>query len=78
MNSSSAWGMTWTMSSSATNSPPGVTALIQGVGLVQLADDAAGIRGVRGLQRLQGPVLGFLDVGTYFVVIGCHLGHSLL
>lgn len=47
-------------------------ALIERVGLLQFSDDAAGIRGIRGLQCLQGTVLGFLDVGTDFVVIGCH------
>jgi hypothetical protein len=29
------------------------------------------------LQRFQGTVLGLLDVGAYFVIIGCHLGGSL-
>lgn len=49
---------------------------IEGVGLVQLGDDTAGIRGVRGLQILHGTVLGFLDVGTDFVIVGCHVGAS--
>jgi hypothetical protein len=49
---------------------------VEGVGFVQLGDDAAGIRGVRGLQILQGTILGFLDVGTDFVVVGCHGGAS--
>jgi len=51
---------------------------VQGVSLVQLPDDAAGVRGVRGLKRLEGVVLRFFDVGSYFVVIGCHLVRSLL
>ena len=72
MNSSSPCGMTWTTSSSATNSPPGGHAIVQGIGFIQLADDAAGIRGVRGLQGLQGVFLGFFDVGADFVIIGCH------
>ncbi|VXB98173.1 hypothetical protein ARTHRO8AJ_40193 [Arthrobacter sp. 8AJ] len=42
------------------------------VGHVQFGDDAAGIRSAGRLQRLEGPVLGFLDVGTDFVVIGSH------
>jgi len=46
------------------------------VGHVQLGHDAAGIRGVGGLQCLQGTVLGFLDVGTDFVVIGSRGGRS--
>jgi hypothetical protein len=46
--------------------------LIEDVRSVQLGDDAAGIRGVRGLQILQGTILGFLDVGTDFVIVGCH------
>jgi hypothetical protein len=57
--------------------PAGGHGLIECVGFVQLTDDAAGIRGTSGLQRLKRPVLGFLNVGTYFVVIGCHLGDSL-
>jgi hypothetical protein len=45
---------------------------IEGIGFVQLGDDAAGIRSVRRLQILQRTVLGFLDVGTDFVIVGCH------
>jgi hypothetical protein len=52
--------------------PAGCQAFIEGVGFIEFGDDAAGIRGVRGLQCLQGTVLGFLDVRTDFVVIGCH------
>jgi len=46
--------------------------VVQGIGLVQLTGHASGIRGIRGLQCLQGVGLSFLDIGTYFVVIGCH------
>ena len=48
---------------------PGGQALIECISLVQFSDDAAGIRGIRGLQCLQGTVLGFLDVGTALVLI---------
>src|SRR3954447_18139113 len=48
--------------------------IIQRIGLVQLTDHAAGIWCVSGLQGLQRTVLRFLDVGTDFVVIGCHFG----
>jgi hypothetical protein len=48
-------------------------ALIEGISFVEFVDDAAGIRGGGGLQSLQGAVLGFLDVGTDFVIVGCHL-----
>ena len=51
----------------------GRKSLTDGISFVQLSYDAARIRGVRGLQCLQGPVLGLLDCGTDFVVIGCHL-----
>ncbi|MCU1436261.1 MAG: hypothetical protein JWR71_2986 [Pseudarthrobacter sp.] len=64
------------MSSSATISPPRRQALIERIGFVQFSDGAAGIRGICRLQSLQGTILGFLDVGTDFIVIGCHLGDS--
>lgn len=44
--------------------PAGRQAFVEGVGFVQLGDNAAGIRGAGGLQCLQGTVLGFLDIGT--------------
>jgi hypothetical protein len=50
----------------------GGEALIEGIGFVQFIDDAAGIGGVRRLQCFQRTVLRFLDVGTDFIVIGCH------
>jgi len=51
---------------------PGSQALIEGIRFVEFGDDAAGIGGIRRLQGLQGAVLGFLNIGTDFVVIGCH------
>jgi hypothetical protein len=51
---------------------------VQAVGLVEFLDDAAGVGGVRGLQCLQGVLLGFLEVGADFVVIGCPVAGSLL
>jgi dienelactone hydrolase len=50
---------------------------IQRIRLIQLTHHTAGVGGVRGLQGLEGPVLRFLDVGTNFIVIGCHGGDSL-
>ncbi len=58
------------------NFSPGGQALIQYIGFVQFSHDAAGIRGVRRLQCLQRTVLGFLDVGTEFVIVGCRLDVS--
>ena len=72
MNSSLPCGTTWTTSSSEDNFTTGSQPFVEGVGFVQLADDAAGIRSAGGLKRLQGAVLGFLNVGTDFVVIGSH------
>jgi len=51
---------------------PGGQALIEGIRFIQFSNDAAGIRGIRRLQCLEGTVLGFLNVGTDFVLIGCH------
>jgi hypothetical protein len=53
--------------------PAGCQPFVEGIGFVQLGDDAACIRGVRGLQVLQGTLLGFLDVGTDFVIVGSHV-----
>ncbi len=50
----------------------GRQSFIKSVGFVQFGDDTFGIRRVGGLQILQGPFLGFLDVGSDFVVVGCH------
>jgi hypothetical protein len=55
---------------------PGGKGLIERIGFIQFSDDTAGIRGIGRLQCLQGTVLRFLDVGTDFVVIGCHFGAS--
>jgi hypothetical protein len=55
----------------------GDTMPVQAVGFIEFQDDAAGVRCVRRLQCLQGVLLGFLDVGTDFVVIGCHVAGSL-
>jgi len=59
------------------NSPPGTSSLSNPSRLVEVPDDGAGVRGIRGLQSLQGVLLGFLDVGTYLVVISCHFVDSL-
>jgi hypothetical protein len=50
---------------------------IQPIGLIEFEDDAACVRCIGGLKRLQRVVLRFLDVGAELVVIGCHLGVSL-
>jgi hypothetical protein len=52
--------------------PAWCQAFIESIGFVEFGDDAAGIRGIRGLECFKGTVLGFLDVRTDFVVIGCH------
>jgi hypothetical protein len=51
---------------------PGSEAFIEGIRFVEFGDDAAGIGSIRRLQGFQGAVLGFLNIGTDFVVISCH------
>jgi hypothetical protein len=51
---------------------PRSQALIEGIRFVEFGDDAAGIGSIRRLQDFQGAVLGFLNIGTDFVVISCH------
>lgn len=53
-------------------------AFVKGVGLVKFGDDTARVRGILGFQGFQRAVLGFLDVGADFIVIGCHWRLSFL
>ncbi len=50
--------------------------IVKSISFIQLTDNAAGVRSVGRLQSLQGMFLGLLDVGSDFVVIGCHCGDS--
>jgi hypothetical protein len=50
--------------------------IVQCIGFVEFSDHTFGVRCVGGLQRFKGVVLGFFDIGAYFVVIGCHCGDS--
>ena len=77
MNSSSAWGTICYDQFLGDKFPSGDDGVVHGVGLIQFTDDAACIRGACGLECLEGIVLCFLEVGAYFVVVGCHLGRSL-
>lgn len=50
--------------------------IVKSISFIQLTGNAAGVRSVGRLQCLQGMLLGLLNVGSDFVVIGSHCGES--